>query len=63
MFENIFGTEVQVELLSSVKMGDDNCRIRIMKAVLSEVGRFTACTYPINYAKMTGLSCCVCKSL
>ena len=32
MFENIFGTEVQVELLSSVKMGDDNCRIRIMQA-------------------------------
>lgn len=31
MFDNIFGTEVQVELLSSVKMGDNNCRIRVKK--------------------------------
>ena len=33
MFEDIFGTEVQVELLASVKLGDPNCRmsIRIQK--------------------------------
>ena len=24
MFENVFGTVVQIELLSSIKMGDDN---------------------------------------
>ena len=29
MFEYIFNKEVQVELLSSVKMGDENCRIRL----------------------------------
>ena len=29
MFEYIFSKDVQVELLTSVKMGDENCRIRI----------------------------------
>lgn len=31
MFQYIFDKEVQVELLSSIKMGDDNCKIRISK--------------------------------
>lgn len=30
MFQYIFDKEVQVELLSSVKMGDENCRIKII---------------------------------
>ena len=30
MFESIFNKEVQVELVSSIKMGDANCRIKIM---------------------------------
>lgn len=28
-----------------------------LKSVLSEGGYFTACTYPMNYAEMTGLPC------
>lgn len=31
MFEYIFDTEVKVELLSSIKLGNENCRIRIQK--------------------------------
>ena len=31
MFENIFDKEVQVELLSAIKTGDKDCRIRIKK--------------------------------
>lgn len=30
MFQYIFDKEVQVELLSSVKMGDETCRIKII---------------------------------
>lgn len=31
MFENIFDCEVQVELLESVKLGNEQCRIRVKK--------------------------------
>ena len=31
MFENIFNCEVQVELLESVKLGNQQCRIRVKK--------------------------------
>lgn len=34
MFENIFNCEVQVELLESVKLGNQHCRIRVKKKLV-----------------------------
>ena len=36
MFENIFACEVQVELLESVKLGNQQCRIRVKKIVTNK---------------------------
>ncbi|MGN0506365.1 MAG: DUF6144 family protein [Lachnospiraceae bacterium] len=36
MFSYIFSCNVQVELLSSVKMGDDVCRIKITQGIVQE---------------------------